>query len=316
MDGLNEVPGQPRSSTRSAIKNYGPDIARLSFLACCVVVLACMAVSALRLAPVTLVHHHTMLDVADGRSLKPLMHSWKDCSHGMYLDVGTNVGVQIRKLYEPEKFPGAHVLPIFDKYFGPRENRSKVCAVGFEPNSAHTAYLNKLNAHFKSKSLPAYVFTDVAVSSRRGNTTFFMDPDAPQDKHEWAASLATRSNKSITVQLVDLHNFILEVVVPIARLDHANTGKLPPIIMKMDIEGAEYVVFPAMIVSGALCHLDHIFAEWHGDGMRQAIPGSTNLTKSEILYAFESMRVTNPGCNVVFNDLDDETFVDGTAIPL
>ena len=37
----------------------------------------------------------------------------------VFLDLGTNTGVQIRKLYEPHLFPNASVLPIFDKFFGP-----------------------------------------------------------------------------------------------------------------------------------------------------------------------------------------------------
>ena len=36
----------------------------------------------------------------------------------VYLDVGTNIGVQLRKLYEPHKYPGAPVLRIFDEVFG------------------------------------------------------------------------------------------------------------------------------------------------------------------------------------------------------
>ena len=40
------------------------------------------------------------------------------CRH-IYLDMGTNSGVQIRKLYQPHLFPNASVLPIFDKFFGP-----------------------------------------------------------------------------------------------------------------------------------------------------------------------------------------------------
>ena len=42
-----------------------------------------------------------------------------DGCHHVYLDMGTNTGVQIRKLYEPHLFPNASVLPIFDKFFGP-----------------------------------------------------------------------------------------------------------------------------------------------------------------------------------------------------
>ena len=35
--------------------------------------------------------------------------------------MGTNSGVQIRKLFEPEKFPGATVLRVFDIFFGTKE---------------------------------------------------------------------------------------------------------------------------------------------------------------------------------------------------
>ena len=58
-----------------------------------------------------------------------------DCYH-VYLDMGTNTGVQvvclqltdlkvyqyfeqIRKLYQPHLFPQAKVLPVFDRFFGP-----------------------------------------------------------------------------------------------------------------------------------------------------------------------------------------------------
>ena len=35
------------------------------------------------------------------------------CYH-VYLDVGSNIGVQVRKLYEPRKYPDAYVHEIFD----------------------------------------------------------------------------------------------------------------------------------------------------------------------------------------------------------
>ena len=41
-----------------------------------------------------------------------------------YLDMGSHRGVQIRKLFQPHLFPGAVVLPVFDKYFGPFADRS------------------------------------------------------------------------------------------------------------------------------------------------------------------------------------------------
>ena len=38
------------------------------------------------------------------------------CYH-VYLDVGSNIGVQIRKLFEPENYPNATVLQIFNENF-------------------------------------------------------------------------------------------------------------------------------------------------------------------------------------------------------
>ena len=60
--------------------------------------------------------------------------NWTDCRH-IYLDVGSNIGVQIRKLFEPHRYPNAKVLEVFRKYFGSDTDarRREVCAVGFEP---------------------------------------------------------------------------------------------------------------------------------------------------------------------------------------
>ena len=49
----------------------------------------------------------------------------------VYLDMGTNRGIQIRKLFEPDLYPNAHVHSLFDKHF-PRNTRGSVCAIGWE----------------------------------------------------------------------------------------------------------------------------------------------------------------------------------------
>ena len=59
----------------------------------------------------------------------------------MYIDVGSNVGVQVRKLYQPHLYPDAPVLKVFDEAFGANRNLSQVCAVGLEPNPKHTERL-------------------------------------------------------------------------------------------------------------------------------------------------------------------------------
>lgn len=63
---------------------------------------------------------------------------------------------------------------------------------------------------------------------------------------------ADATKLSTTVQLVDLHNFILDWVVPIVRAEKQRTGIAPPVIMKMDIEGAEFVVMPALMLKPSM----------------------------------------------------------------
>ena len=70
----------------------------------------------------------------------------------MYLDVGSNIGVQVRKLFEPQKYPEAKIHKIFNTYFGDIEERNIifegnsnfVCAVGLEPNYNNAEYLKEI----------------------------------------------------------------------------------------------------------------------------------------------------------------------------
>ena len=41
------------------------------------------------------------------------------CLH-VFLDLGSNRGLQIRKLYEPHLFPLAPILPLYEKYAMPQ----------------------------------------------------------------------------------------------------------------------------------------------------------------------------------------------------
>ena len=87
------------------------------------------------------------------------MFATHNCRH-VYLDAGTNVGVQIRKVLEPARYPlsGAgrseHQFVAAAKYthevmrsnFGGNASRCTVCAVGIEPNPMHAVRLRKMEA--------------------------------------------------------------------------------------------------------------------------------------------------------------------------
>ena len=56
-------------------------------------------------------------DVKENNTVNEAPNILDNCYH-VYLDVGTNLGIQIRKLFEPEKYPEAKVLPFFESTFG------------------------------------------------------------------------------------------------------------------------------------------------------------------------------------------------------
>ena len=66
-----------------------------------------------------------------------------------YLDIGSNIGVQVRKLFEPSCYPKVTVLPVFDQYFGQERHRNhNICAIGIEMIPSHTARLTALEKHY------------------------------------------------------------------------------------------------------------------------------------------------------------------------
>lgn len=66
------------------------------------------------------------------------------CYH-VFLDVGSNIGVHNRFLFEPGLYPNAKTaLSVFDQEFGEKRNNLDICAFGFEPNPVHEERHNKM----------------------------------------------------------------------------------------------------------------------------------------------------------------------------
>jgi hypothetical protein len=84
--------------------------------------------------------------------------------------------------------------------------------------------------------------------------------------------------------------------------------------MKLDVEGEEYALFPGLVVSGAMCDLSMLFLEVHREEFRGA--DGVDLTMTAMEEVFDTMRKANPHCRVNVTNLDDESYLDGKAIPL
>jgi hypothetical protein len=83
--------------------------------------------------------------------------------------------------------------------------------------------------------------------------------------------------------------------------------------MKMDMEGEENALFPALMLSGSLCDISVLFLEVHLKTFRSA--EGVDMTMPEMQLAFAKMRKANPQCRVEVGDMDDEPYLDGKAIP-
>lgn len=97
---------------------------------------------------------------------------------------------------------------------------------------------------------------------------------------------------------------------------HAVAGTMPPVAMKLDVEGEEYSLVPGLMLSGGLCDLSTVFLEVHPIVMAQDNGRAPQMTMPEVEASFAKLRNASPQCRVQLVNLDDETYLDGKAIPL
>ena len=257
------------------------------------------------------------------------------CYH-VYLDVGSNIGTQIRKLFEPEKYPGSNVLSIFDSQFGPiqmrrkttNENGGRVCAVGFEPNSHHTRYLKKLEAAYNNCNMRVKMLVETAASDHNGTARFFTDE--AYRNFEWGGGILPpnisniaidkvsnkRKSPHMNVTLIRLSDFLKNVVAKrkysVPSNSISNSILPPKVVMKMDIEGSEIDVIPDLIFTGGLQYINHIMIEWHE--RLELVPERKRSHKilENIIESLGNYSATmkNHGSKFDFNlvNLDDEGF--------
>ena len=110
---------------------------------------------------------------------------WLPGCEKIFLDLGANIGVTIKKLFEPEKYPKSPMIPFFFKTFGYEWLKvsmiwfpSRLCALGFEPNPKHHDRLLNLEKEYSQKNWNVHFFP-LAVSNGKGNVTFYTRDNCP-----------------------------------------------------------------------------------------------------------------------------------------
>lgn len=215
------------------------------------------------------------------------------CTH-VYLDLGTNRGFQLEKLFLGSK-PHSPWAQKFGQYFGPRsEWVSKVCAIGAEPDRTHTGHLNDLEkritatgARLKILRNPIWVNNDVMTFHSVWQPEF----------NNWGSTLSTTGHAHMkNVTKYTLRGFRLSSLLAQLRRDAV-------VVAKLDIEGAEHRVIADIVLDGTICRIDFVGIEIHRTFMTHDIHAlsSNTATLNRFLRASGRCRYTR------IEEFDDES---------
>eukprot|EP00908_Phaeocystis_cordata_P010233 Transcript_21075.p1 GENE.Transcript_21075~~Transcript_21075.p1 ORF type:complete len:316 (-),score=10.95 Transcript_21075:274-1221(-) len=214
-----------------------------------------------------------VLAVAEDETVVDELFQQYGCRHA-YVDVGTNIGVQIRKLFEPRKYPGSSVLGLFARTFG-SGSRCQTCAFGFEPNPRRFARLDEVQGRLRNAGAPVHIFR-AAAGTTDGMVHFGMGKERGRDPNDWSSSTLSLmhrrfelSNKS-HVRSIDLGRLVERIDHNLALRD-GGTRRESRMMMKLDVEGAEYLILPHLMLTQRICCVDLIDVEWHDKFLRQAV---------------------------------------------
>lgn len=283
------------------------------------------------------------------RASDALEHDWRQqvdelfssftCKH-VYLDVGTNLGVQIRKLYEPHKYPKAEGIHAFDEDFA-RFNRCNVCSIGFEPNPAHSHRLTELQTRMRRDLQVGVIIFQAAVGTDVSKMTFEVDESSDHEDVGASGRQGAQSGtgdpseklRPVSVPTLDLAPIVLRVQQLMQQQAEQRNDKVGKIMMKMDIEGSEFSVLPHLVRSQALCMIGRVQIEWHerfytrevGNAAARTLKlpweesGSTlaeEITVKDKDWFMSHMAQPSDSCQTWLEDVDDESYIhDGAPWP-
>lgn len=239
----------------------------------------------------------------------------------IFLDVGSNQGTHIRKLFEAKKYPNCPYHAVFEEGFGDSETRAKpfkesgICAFGFEANPRWTQVLGKVEKAYAAQGWKAKWFVPQAVSNATGTLTFYKNDEVGNLNYkgltsDWQFSMEKLSPgaEEVPVPTIDFSAFIEEM------------HKAAPAgyrLMKMDIESAEYTVLPPFLTKNLLCKnvLDTITIEWHAEP-KFLKTEAERMNAADIALKVHSPENCDSGISTRVVPLDDESYLnDGKPLP-
>ena len=238
-------------------------------------------------------------------------HSNEQC-HFLFFDLGSNIGVTVRKLFEPEKYPNAAILPTFDKLFGAADIRNNnVCVYGFEVNPENEPRLKRIEECYKRQGWQLE-FIMKAVSNRDDDVVTVRR----KGKGDVGANVQGRVRPNIPneavakVSTVDIARFIKE---------KADLHQPKAVLVKMDIEGSEYEVLPHLLKENMLCneYVTKMTIEFHGHKFDTSAAAKEKGLDTTLDMQWLNNKLTEQKCSstIVLNGDDESYNKDGKDLP-
>lgn len=271
-------------------------------------------------------------------SYTPKQSKLGDYCHHVFLDAGANLGIHTRFLFEPSQYPKAkNAMAAFDQAFGPpslRDNRD-ICAFGFEPNPGHVSRQRELQTRYAAMGW-RYTPIHAGVGDQDNATLAFYHNDHDASTSEWGFSMVDRgvNGHKEEVSVVHFAKWIereifgrklpTEIYGKYNLTQQKNNNLQYPggkVVIKLDIEGMEFIVAPSLIFSGVLCKaVDILFGEYHapnhipirpplqddGQGELSKFEDKWQLARDQFMAMWKAMKTVRPeDCRTRFLNLFD-----------
>ncbi|KAF9900022.1 hypothetical protein EC991_008019 [Linnemannia zychae] len=147
----------------------------------------------------------------------------------------------------------------------------------FEANPVFNNHLVAAKQKYADKDININIFPSTVVDIRDGTRTFFIDT-VNVDHDFWGSSIYTThpdviksSSKGTELTAINFAGWLLRNALP-------NDF----VVVKMDIEGAEYEVVPHLAEMGAWAVMDHLLVEWHGSAIAGGTAEEINARKKVV----------------------------------
>lgn len=131
----------------------------------------------------------------------------------------------------------------------------------FEANPVFNSALVDAKQKYDSQGIRVNIFPSTVVDVKDGTRTFYLD-NVNGEHDYWGSS--TYANHPDAVKSGS--NGTELTAINISRWLLMNTLTRDFVVIKMDIEGAEYDIIPHMVEMGVWSVVDHLLIEWH-DGL-------------------------------------------------